>query len=62
MTIERTASFAVRPDGLARALAAISRSPAHTETEPDTLLYMSVETPTLEEWHAVREGRPKEGR
>jgi quinol monooxygenase YgiN len=41
MTIERTARFTVRPDGLDRALEAIRRFVAHTETEPGTLLYVS---------------------
>jgi len=41
MTIERTARFTVRPDGLDRALDAIRRFLAHTEMEPGTLLYVS---------------------
>jgi quinol monooxygenase YgiN len=41
MTIERTASFTVRPEGLDRALESIGRFVAHTEGEPGTLLYVS---------------------
>lgn len=41
MTIERTASFIVRPEGLDRALETIGRFVAQTEGEPGTLLYVS---------------------
>jgi quinol monooxygenase YgiN len=41
VTIERTASFTVRPEVMDRALEAIGRFVAHTETEPGTLLYLS---------------------
>jgi hypothetical protein len=41
MTIEGTASFAVRPEGLDRALMAIGSFVAHTETEPGTPVYVS---------------------
>jgi quinol monooxygenase YgiN len=41
MTIRKTARFTVQPDGLDRALEAIDRFVAHTETETGTTLYVS---------------------
>lgn len=41
MTIERTATFPVRPEGLDRALEAIRRFGVHTVAEPGTSLYVS---------------------
>lgn len=41
MTIERTATFTIRPEGLDRALEAIRRFGVHTAAEPGTLLYVS---------------------